>query len=60
MTFYTAKGGILQFNPKQPLDRMLLNPTSILVISAVLLSSIATVPYTVPWHDTPYLQNMEQ
>lgn len=60
MTFYTAKGGILQFNQKQPLDRMLLNPTSILVISAVLLSSIATVPYTVPWHDTPYLQNMEQ
>lgn len=60
MTFYTAKGGILQFNQKQPLDRMLLNPTSILVISAVLLSSIATVPYSVPWHDTPYLQNMER
>lgn len=60
MTFYTAKGGILQFNQKQLLDRMLLNLTSILMISAVLLSSIATVPYTVPWHDTPYLQNMER
>lgn len=60
MTFYTAKGSILQFNQKQPLDRMMLNPTSILMISAVLLSSIAAVPYTVPWHDTPCMQNMER